>query len=410
MTKPALSDYIPVVGKDTIDELYTLSKQVRGAMVQHVNSTAVGGGVAEILTRMVPLFNELNIQTTWDVIKGGQDFYNVTKAFHNALHGRGNHITEEMFEIFREYTRMNLQSAKFTGGNIFIHDPQPAGLVAARERIGRNWVWRCHIDVSSPDMAVWQFLKPYVEQYDVSIFSMPEFAQRLPIPQYMIPPSIDPLSDKNKEIDETVSEKVLEKYQIDASRPILTQVSRFDRLKDPVGVIKAYKIVKKRDDCQLVLAGGFADDDPEGAEVFSEVKALAEKDPDIHLLVLPPYSDLEINALQRASTLVIQKSLKEGFGLTVTEALWKGKPVVAGAVGGIKLQILNGVTGFLVRSVEGCAHAIRQILNNLELGVKLGQNGREHVKNNFLITRDVKDHLLILLALRYRKEDIVTLR
>ncbi len=305
---------------------------------------------------------------------------------------------------------MNLREVNFCGDTIFIHDPQPAGLIKRKKEIGRNWVWRCHIDVSAPQMDVWEFLRPYVEQYDAAIFSMPDFAQQLPIPQFRVAPSIDPLADKNKPLDNGYITKVLEKYQIDPARPIITQISRFDRFKDPLGVIAAYRMVRKRyTKCQLVLAGGGAADDPEGAEVLREVQEAAADDPGIHVLLLPPFSDLEINALVRGSTVVLQKSVREGFGLTVSEALWKKKPVIAGAVGGIKLQVIDGVTGFLVHSPEGAANRITELLGDRKLREKLGENGYLHVRQNFLLTRHVKDYLLTMLACEHPNESVVNL-
>ncbi|HYM09779.1 MAG TPA: glycosyltransferase [Bryobacterales bacterium] len=404
-----LQHYKEVVDSEVIDELLVVADRVRGRKLQNINSTSVGGGVAEILTRMIPLLRELGVDATWDVIKGDQAFFNVTKAFHNALHGKPEEITHEMFEIFRANTEMNAAEINFTGDTIIIHDPQPAGLVSRKQDLGKRWIWRCHIDVSSPDPRVWSFLRPYIEQHDASIFSMPDFAQHLSIPQFLVPPSIDPLSDKNKELEAGQVSKVLEKYHIDPERPVITQVSRFDRLKDPLGVIAAYRLVRKRYDCQLVLAGGGAPDDPEGEEVLREVQEKAADDPDIHVLLLPPFSDLEINALVRGSTIVMQKSIKEGFGLTVTEALWKKKPVIGGAAGGIKLQIIDGVTGFLVYSPEGAASRAMQLLGNLKLRRLLGENGYQHVKQNFLLTRHVRDYMLVMLALDHATEDVVSL-
>ncbi len=405
----SLQDYERIVGAEVLDELKIIAERVRHKRLQNINSTPVGGGVAEILTRMIPLLRELGIDATWDVIKGDQAFFNVTKAFHNALHGKVEPISEEMLDCFRANTEANLRELNFTGDVIWIHDPQPAGLIARKKEIGRQWVWRCHIDVSTPDHKVWEFLRPYVEQYDASIFSMPDFAQHLPIPQYMMAPSIDPLSEKNRELAPDQIATVLEKYGIDPGRPILTQISRFDRLKDPLGVITAYHLVKKRHDCQLVLAGGGASDDPEGDLVLREVQEAAANDRDIHVLLLPPFSDYEINALVRASTIVFQKSIKEGFGLTVSEALWKRKPVIGGAVGGIKIQIINKFTGFLVHSPEGAANRAMQLLSDRELCRRMGENGHQHVKQNFLLTRNVKDYLLVMLALDYQGEDIVNL-
>ena len=404
-----LQDYQEVAGPGVIEELRVLADRVAGRRMQHINSTPVGGGVAEVLTRLVPLIRELGLEASWDVIKGDQAFFSVTKAFHNALHGKPEEITEEMFDIFRANTEMNLRDIDFTGDVIFVHDPQPAGLVLRKKELGRHWVWRCHIDVSAPQPGVWNFLRPYVEQYDAAIFSMPDFAQRLPVLQCRVAPSIDPLADKNKPLDPSYVAGVLEKYKIDPGRPVLTQVSRFDRFKDPLGVIDAYRLVKRRYKCQLVLAGGGASDDPEGEEVLREVQEKAADDPDIHVLLLPPFSDLEINALVRASTVVIQKSVREGFGLTVSEALWKKKPVIGGAVGGIKLQVIDGVTGFLVHSAEGAANRIAQLLGDRKLRERLGENGYLHVKQNFLLTRHVKDYVLTVLALEHPHESVVHL-
>lgn len=402
-----LADYQEIVGKEVIEELSVVADRVKHRRLQNINSTPLGGGVAEILSRMIPLLRQLEVEATWDVIKGDSAFFGVTKSFHNALHGKPEEITPEMLEIFKANTEENLREMNFTGDYIWIHDPQPVGLVLRRGEIGRNWVWRCHIDVSTPHRQLWDFLRPYVEQYHASIFSMPDFAQQLSIPQYMVAPSIDPLSDKNRELSQSEIEKVMDKYHLDASRPILTQISRFDRLKDPLGVMKAYRMVKRRQDCQLVLAGGGASDDPEGELVWKEVQEAAEGDPDIHLLLLPPFSDLEINALVRGSTIVFQKSIKEGFGLTVSEALWKRKPVIGGAVGGIRLQIINGMTGYLVHSPEGAGQRALQLLEDPALCKKMGDYGYLHVKQNFLITRHVKDYLLLMLALEHPNEDVI---
>ncbi len=404
-----LRDYESVVGPEVIEELRVLAHHVRHRRLQNINSTPVGGGVAEILTRLVPLLRELGIDTRWDVIKGDEAFFNVTKAFHNALHGKPETITEEMLEIYRETTEENIREMDLAGDVILVHDPQPAGLIVRRSEIGRQWIWRCHIDISSPHPEVWDFLRPYIELYDTAVFSMPDFAQQLPNPQFQIAPSIDPLSDKNKELEPDFVTHVLEKYGIDPQRPVLTQISRFDRLKDPLGVIAAYRLIRKRRDCQLVLAGGGAPDDPEGDVVLNEVREASLNDPDIHILLLPPFSDLEINALVRGSTVVFQKSIKEGFGLTVSEALWKGKPVIGGAVGGIKMQIINGITGYLVHSPEGAANRTFELLGDQALRQRMGENGRLHVKQNFLLTRHVKDYMLLMLALDYPAERIVQL-
>ena len=391
-----LEDYRAIVGNPEIEELHFLARDVKGTRVKMVNSTAVGGGVAEILNRLIPLLGEMEIPTQWDVITGGNDFFEVTKAFHNALHGKEYKLTRQAQETFLSYNEQNRQRMHFDEDVVVIHDPQPAPLVCVREGGRKNhWVWRCHIDLSNPNHEVWGFLRPYVERFDAAIFSSQSFARQLPIPQYLFYPCIDPLSEKNKELDEAIVQKVCDDFNIDRKRPIVTQVSRFDRLKDPVGVIHAYKLAKQYVDCQLVLAGGGASDDPEGAAVLQEVRDAAGNDPDIFILDLPPWCALEINALQRASTIIVQKSIKEGFGLTVTEALWKGKPTIAGAVGGIPNQIIHKLTGVLVHSVEGCAYQIRYLLTHPDFAQQLGASGKEHVKENFLITTNIRRWLLL---------------
>jgi len=347
---PHLDDYASIIGQGQVDALRFLARELKGKTIQMVNSTSVGGGVAEILNRLVPLLSELEVPTSWDVITGGNDFFEVTKAFHNALHGSPYELTEAARQIFLMYNEQNRERMQFDADMVVIHDPQPVGLVRSKEKGSAHWVWRCHIDLSNPNQQVWEFLRPFVDQYDAAIFSSQSFARQLPIPQYLFYPSIDPLSEKNKDLEESVVQKVCDEFGIDRSRPIVTQVSRFDRLKDPVGVVHAYKLAKKYVDCQLVLAGGGASDDPEGAAVLQEVKEAAGNDPDIIVLDLPPWCALEINAIQRASTLVVQKSLREGFGLTLTEALWKGKPTIAGAVGGIPNQIIRKLTGLVGHS------------------------------------------------------------
>ncbi len=313
-----IEDYAPIVGQPIIDDLRLLAEKLEGKTVQHINSTAIGGGVAEILSRMVPLLKELGVNTTWDVIKGGEQFFEVTKKFHNALHGKKEDIGKKDFEIFMETSRQNVEELNAYGDIVFIHDPQPIAMIEKKN--DNKWIWRCHIDVSDPDKEVWKFLHDFIIRYDASVFSSPSFSRELPIRQFLIPPSIDPLSDKNKELPEDVIDGVLDKFGIVPDKPIVTQISRFDRLKDPIGVIDMYKKVKKYIDCQLILAGGGASDDPEGVQVLEEAKERAGKDPDIHILLLPQ-NDIYINALQRASTVIIQKSIKEGFGLTVSEAL-----------------------------------------------------------------------------------------
>ena len=402
-----IEDYIPIVGQATVDELGLLADRLRGKAIQNINSTAVGGGVAEILSRMIPLLSQLGVSAAWDVIKGDEKFFAVTKKFHNGLHGVPVEIEAGEYAHFIEVNRYNAEQIRF-GDIVFVHDPQPIALVEKRGAIGKNWLWRCHIDFSRPDPKIWEFLRQFIPRYDAAVFSAPAFSQKLSIPQVLIAPSIDPLGDKNKELDEPTIDAVFTRFGIDRSRPVVTQISRFDYLKDPVGVIKAYKLAKERVDMQLVVAGGGATDDPEGPIIMEQVRREAEKDKDIFVLFLPPASDIEINALQRGSTVILQKSLKEGFGLTVSEALWKGKPTIAGAVGGIPLQIAHKYSGILTHSIEGTAQWIKQLIGAPEFARQLGINGREHIRNNFLITRHIKDYMLLFLSL-FKEGDVVYL-
>ncbi len=403
-----LSDYEPIVGKNNIQELKLLAGKLPGKVIQTINSTFSGGGVAEILSRMVPLLSELGVDTRWSVIKGNKDFFEVTKKLHNACHGRDEQMTPQDVSVFLETSQNNIKELELYGDIIFVHDPQPVALVERKTELGKKWVWRCHIDMSKPCETAWNFIQPWVAQYDAAIFSDPTFSTILPIRQFFIPPSIDPLSDKNKELPDDTIEAVLKKYGITNDKPLVVQISRFDYLKDPIGVIQAFKIVRRSTDCRLILAGGTATDDPESEKVLAEVRKKAEGNPDIHVLSIPPGSDIEINALQRAADVIVQKSLKEGFALTVSEALWKAKPVVASAVGGIPLQVKNKFTGLLTHGIEGTAYAIRQLLGNPEYASSLGKNGKEHVKHNFLITRHLKEYMLLFLTLDH-PEDVIYL-
>ncbi|MDD5070492.1 MAG: glycosyltransferase [Candidatus Omnitrophica bacterium] len=387
-----LDSYREIAPRGTVELIYHLARRLKGKSMLHVNSTRFGGGVAEMLHRLIPFFNDLEIDTRWEVMEGTPLFYQTTKCFHNALQGDSQVITPEMFNEYKKVNHKNARRISFDSDIAIIHDPQPAGFIYKKPKKAK-WLWRCHIDASRPQRKVWNFLKEYVSGYDGAIFSLPNFAQKIDIPQFLMYPSIDPLSDKNRELTPQEVETLISPYNIPKDKPMILQVSRFDRFKDPVGVIEAYKIVKKYNDCSLVLAGGSATDDPEGAAVLNEVLAYASKDPDIIILNLPPDANLVINALQRAATVVLQKSVKEGFGLTVAEAMWKGKPVIGGAVGGIAVQIIYGVTGFTVNSIEGCAYRIRYLLNNPEVLLDMGQKAKEYTRRNFLITRHLCDYL-----------------
>jgi trehalose synthase len=374
-----------------------------------VNSTAVGGGVAEMLHRVVPLLNELGIETRWEVIKGGADFFDVTKAFHNALQGKEEYFEQEVFKTYLAYNEMNYQEMSFDEDLVVIHDPQPAALIKWQKKRKNKWVWRCHIDMSHPNQQVWDFLRPYVELYDAAIFSSPLFSPQLKIPQYRFYPAIDPLADKNRELDGDYIDSVLEKYEIPRDKPIVTQISRYDPWKDPVGVIQAFKMARRHADCRLLMVGDKAADDPEAEEILAQVNEAAGDDPDIKIIFLTRSIPTEINAFQRASDIVLQKSIREGFALTVSEALWKYRPVIGGAVGGIPAQIIHGYTGMLVHSVEGASLQIRSLLQQPELAKKLGENGHQRVKDEFLITKLLKRYLLLLLALDHPGKSTVLL-
>jgi trehalose synthase len=398
-----LESYAQVVGEAVIDQLRQLAEPLQGKRIVHVNSTAVGGGVAEILTKLVPLTQELGIETAWEVIQGDEDFFQCTKQFHNGMQGNSVFVATSLLAHYEQVNVQNAETLRDTLADadfVFIHDPQPAALLRHIPQRRGKWIWRCHIDASHPYRPIWKFLQPFVAPYDASIFSLAAFAQNLPHPKYIIPPSIDPLSDKNIDLDEAEIATVYDPFQLDPERPLLVQVSRFDRFKDPVGVIRAYQLATKfLPKLQLVLAGGSATDDPEGAAVLQEVKAAAADDPDVHVLLLPPDAHRTINALQRAADIVIQKSIREGFGLTVTEGMWKGKPVIGGDTGGIRRQVINYHTGFLVNTPEGAALRIRYLFNQPERMQAMGQKARTYVRENFLLTRHLREYLTLMVAL-----------
>jgi len=400
--------YAKVAGRDVVEHLKQLAKLLQGVKVVHVNSTREGGGVAEILRKLVPLMQLLGLDARWEVIKGNKEFFICTKSFHNALQGFHVGISDSMLANYEmtvannaEELRPILEDADF----VFIHDPQPAAILHFCPNRKGKWVWRCHIDVSKPYRPVWRYLKKWIQPYDASIFSLAEFAQPLPHPQYLIAPSIDPLSEKNIELPDEEVQSVYDRFNLDPSLPLVLQVSRFDRFKDPLGVIDAYRIANKMTPLQLVLAGGGATDDPEGEIVLAEVKRAAADDPNIHVLLLPPDSHRTINALQRAADIVLQKSIREGFGLTVTEAMWKTKPVIGGDTGGIRLQVINHFTGFLVRTPEGAALRIRYLLHRRDELRRMGRQARRLVHENFLITRHLREYLCLMISILHGLEE-----
>lgn len=399
-----LAQYKAAAGKEIIDELIYMANILKGIKVVHVNSTKTGGGVAEILHSMVPLMNALGISALWEVIEGGPEFFEVTKQFHNALQGQKQAMPSLI--LLKNYEEVNAQNAivlKQSLENadvVFIHDPQPAAIIKSFPLRKNKWIWRCHIDVSNPDPNFWNYLRTFVSEYDASVFSLKDYEQQMHHPIFIIPPSIDPLTEKNIDLSKGEIKAIYPRFELDSNRPMILQVSRFDYFKDPIGVIKAYKLAKKiRKDLQLVLAGGGAPDDPEGERVLKEVKASAIGDKDIHILYLPSDAHRTINALQRAADIVLQKSIKEGFGLTVTEALWKRKPVIGGNVGGIRLQLIDYKTGFLVDTPEEAAERIQYILQHPDVIGEITEKAHQFVYDKFLITRHLRDYLSLIISL-----------
>ncbi len=401
-----LEDYTEAAGPEAVDRLRKAAAPLTGARVLHVNSTAFGGGVAELLFTQVPLLNDLGIETVWQVIEGAEDFFTVTKFAHNGLQGADVPWTPDMEAIYLDRCRSNAEGLAEGFDYVIVHDPQPAGILGVAREHGRSdgtWIWRCHLDLSAPNPAVLAFFSRQVEAYDGTVFTMEEFAPRtLAGPRlFTIPPSIDPVSLKNVFVDHETVYEVLSRHGVDRSRPIITQVSRFDPWKDPLGVIDAYRLARMDiPGLQLLMIGSLAHDDPEGWHYLEVTDAYREGDPDIFLLSnIQEVGNLEVNAFQRASAVVVQKSLREGFGLVVSEAQWKEVPVVGGDVGGIRLQIEDGLTGFLVDSVEACAERIVQLLADPELRSKMGRAGKERVADRFLTLRELEDYVRMLSAL-----------
>lgn len=408
-----LDFYADIVGHDVIDHLYQLSSLLKNIKVIHVNSTRKGGGVAEILEKLIPLSQELGIDTKWEVITGNERFFRCTKSMHNALQGNLLDISDELLKVYEETNAQNaeqLRPALEEADVVFIHDPQPAALLKFCPKRKGKWVWRCHIDISRPYRPVWKYLRNFIKDYNASIFHLADFAQPLPHPLYLIPPSIDPLSEKNKELEKEEVYSVYQRFKINPELPTIVQVSRFDRFKDPIGVIRAYRLAKEFiPSLQLILAGGGAADDPETEIVLAEVREAASGDPNIHILFLPPESDRIINAIQRGADIVLQKSIREGFGLTVTEAMWKGKPVIGGNTGGIRLQVINHHTGFLVNTPEGAALRIHYLFHYRDQLQSMGKKAKEFVRRNFLITRHLRDCLTLMVSIIYNVEERIEL-
>lgn len=404
----SLAEYRPVIGEEETEEILGLAADLRGAKVLHVNATAFGGGVAEILGTLVPLMNDVGLQADWQVITGADEFFQVTKAMHNSLQGMFIQWTPEMRDIWLRYNTANADLFDEQWDFVVIHDPQPAGILTkVTERDGvrpyGKWLWRCHIDLTDAQVEVWDFLRPYIELYDGAVFTLGEYVKEdLSVPNIaIVPPAIDPLSPKNVDITKEMSDRILRRYGVDPGRPFICQVSRFDPWKDPLGVIDVYRLVKEEiPEVQLVMVASMASDDPEGWSYFERTARRAGEDYDIHLLSnINGVGNVEVNAFQREAAVVIQKSVREGFGLVVSEALWKGRPVVAGNVGGIPLQILYGQTGYLVNTTPECADRVIYLMKHPKVADKMGQAGREHVRRNFLTTRYLRDYLAFFRAL-----------
>jgi trehalose synthase len=398
-----VEDYLEPAGATAVERLREAARPFQGARVLHLNSTSFGGGVAELLHAQLPLMRDLGIDAEWALVQGSEEYFNVTKAVHNALQGAEVVWTEQMRDVYWERIRENTAHLTETFDFVFLHDPQPAGILAVLEEEDRRsgrWLWRCHIDLSTPFEPVWSFFEPLVDRFDAAVFTMEAFAQpglTRPVLAF-IAPSIDPLSNKNNEMTPDMVLGIVQHHGVDIDRALMTQVSRFDPWKDPVGVVDAYRLARDVvPGLQLLMVGSMADDDPEGRHYFELTAAHAEGDPDVHLLTnLDGIGDLEVNAFQRASDVVVQKSIREGFGLVVAEGMWKGKPVVGGDVGGIRLQIEEGRSGFLVDSVEGCAERTTALLRDPDLRERLGEAARERVRERFLTLREVEDYLRLM--------------
>ncbi len=386
-----IDQYRDIVGDRVIDGLEDAASRFSEKHIVHMNSSYYGGGVAEILSSLVLVMNELGIETGWRLLKGSPDFFSVTKRFHNALQGEKIDLSRMKKRI---YVGENQENAIFThiGHHdlVIVHDPQPLPIIKYYRKKA-PWIWRCHVDISSPDRQIWDYLKQFIVRYDSMIVSSGRYRQNLPIPQRVIEPSIDPLNQKNVELKDSVISRYLDKFNIPDDKPIVSQVSRFDKWKDPLGAIDAFRLAQEKADCRLVLLGDFATDDPEGQMVYDSI--IREKGKDDDIIVINQTDNILANVVQRASSVVVQKSIREGFGLTVSEALWKGTPVVAGNVGGIPMQLRNGRDGYLVNSVKECSERIVKLLKSPKLARKMGESGREHVRKNFLTPRHVRDYL-----------------
>jgi trehalose synthase len=394
----SLADYTHICGRELIEEIRWLAEPLKGRRVVHVSATAFGGGVSEILYTLVPLMRDVGLDCEWQVIYGREEFFNATKLMHNALQGNPQDLDEEQWRTWEQYNEMNARELSGDWDVCLIHDPQPAGLYKLVPEKARGWIWRCHIDLSTPNPATMQRLLPFIADYPQTLFHLQDYAPRGMRGQVnVVPPAIDPLMPKNMALSPEDASYVCEQFGIDVDRPLICQVSRFDPWKDPLGVIDAYRIVKQQvPEVQLALVGSMASDDPEGWDFFNATIAHAAGDADVHILNnFNNVGAIEVNAFQSHADVVVQKSTREGFGLTVSEAIWKARPFIGGNVGGIPLQVEDAVTGFLVESVEQCAQRALELLADPALGKSLGRRGKEHVRQHFLTPRYLRDYLRI---------------
>jgi len=384
----SVEDYEPLIGAKAVEHILVKAERLHDLHVLNINSTYYGGGVAEILSSLTLLMNSAGIKTGWRVIQGRPDFFSITKKMHNALHGAEINITDLKTQIYEEVAFENAVRNHIDHDIVIVHDPQPLPLIRHYRKVA-PWIWRCHVDLSHPNPELWQYLCPLIQRYDAVVLSLPEYAQKLTTPQRFIAPAINPFSTTNKELSDAEGSDRLAHYDIPTDLPLVVQVSRFDKWKDPQGVIDAFRIARRQVDCTLVLVGNVATDDPEGQEVFSSLCDCAED----RIRILSVQDSALVNALQRSAAVVLQKSIREGFGLTVAEAMWKGTPVIGGRVGGIKHQIEDGKNGFLVDTVEQAAERIVQLVKDRALGARLGQAAKETVRHQFLMTRLMEDWL-----------------
>jgi trehalose synthase len=403
----ALADYATIASRGLRDQIHALAEPLAGKRVLHLSATAFGGGVAEILYTLIPLMRDAGLDTEWRVIHGQDEFFDVTKTIHNALQGADTSLTAEQREVFHRYNSMNAEALDGEFDFVIVHDPQPAAVIEDARDLADHWVWRCHIDLSEPNREVLEFLAPSLARYDAAVFHRRQYVPRgVPLPPaYIWPPAIDPLAPKNMALSPEDAAYIVDQFGIDVERPLVTQVSRFDPWKDPIGVIEAWRGARARHpETQLALVGSMAHDDPEGWDFYRRTVEAADGDPDVYILSnLNNVGSVEVNAFQVHSAAVVQKSVREGFGLTVTEALWKGRPVVAGRVGGIVDQVGDGETGFLVSSVAECADAIVAVLDEPDRARAMARRGKEFARARFLTPRLLRDWLALLNLLRGRE-------